>query len=80
VNLSEFPTKKAIGHSNINLWVDGNIYHPNPQTGLHPPFHDLKSLICFVGNNNSGLLGYCEGWAVALVEYKKNLSNLSQIV
>jgi hypothetical protein len=42
--------------------------------------HELKSLICFVGDGNSSLLGYCEGWAVALIEYKRNLSNLSQTV
>ena len=57
---TEFPAKRKAGDTNIDLWVDGSIYPPNPQMGAPPLFSNLKSFLCFVGDGAAGLLGYAE--------------------
>lgn len=56
----DFPAKRKAGDTNIDLWLDGSIYPPNPATNAPPPFRDLKSLLCFVGDGAIGLLGYAK--------------------
>jgi hypothetical protein len=47
---SEFAAKRRAGDTNLDLWLDGTIYPENPQTKEPPPFRDLKSLLCYVGD------------------------------
>lgn len=55
---SMFPEKRKAGDSNLDLWLDGRIYPVDPSTGKRPRFHDVKSILEFVGDGENGLLGY----------------------
>lgn len=55
----EFPALRDSGATNIDLWLDGNMYPADPVTGKPPPFQTLKSYLEFLCHGNSGLLGYC---------------------
>lgn len=55
---SEFPAKRKAGATNIDLWLDGSVYPTNPVTQLLPPFRDMKSMLCFIGDGVNSLLGY----------------------
>lgn len=55
---SEFPALRDSGATNIDLWVDGNLYPTDPVTRKPPEFRTVKSLVEFVCHGESGLLGY----------------------
>lgn len=55
---SQFPAERKAGDTNIDIWLDGSIYLENPRTRAPPPFCDLKTLLCFLGDGAEGLLGY----------------------
>lgn len=57
---SQFPAKRKAGGTNLDLWLDGSIYPQNPITGVVPAFRDIRSLLCYVGDGESGLLGYAK--------------------
>ena len=46
------------GATNIDLWLDGNLYPIDPVTGKPPQFHRVKSYLEFLCHGESGLLGY----------------------
>lgn len=47
------------GAKAIDLWIDGNLYPPDPISGAPPPFKSIASFFKFVGDGFNGLLGYC---------------------
>lgn len=47
------------GAKAIDLWVDGNLYPPDPISGAPPPFKNITTFVKFVGDGSNGLLGYC---------------------
>ena len=55
-----FPIKRKAGDTNIDLWLDGSIYPPDPSTEIPPTFRTLKSFLEFVCHGQAGLLGYVE--------------------
>jgi hypothetical protein len=55
---TKFAAKRAQGCVNIDLWLNGSIYHRDPQAGVAPPFRNLKSFLEFCCHGESGLHGY----------------------
>jgi hypothetical protein len=55
---SEFPSKRAAGESNLDLWLDGSLYPAETSTRKKPRFSDIKSLLEFVGDGHRGMLRY----------------------
>lgn len=55
---STFPEKRKAGDSNLDLWLDGRIYPVDPLNGKRPKFHDVKSLLEYVGDGENGMLGH----------------------
>lgn len=55
---SEFPTLREAGATNMDLWLDGNLYPLDPVTRKPPHFQTLKTYIEFLCHGESGLLGY----------------------
>lgn len=53
-----FPKKRKASDNNLDLWLDGRIYPVDPSSGKQPRFHDVKSVLEFVGDGENGLLGY----------------------
>lgn len=47
------------GLKHIDLWCDGSLYPIDPQTISHAPFSNPTSLLQFIGDGITGLLGYC---------------------
>ena len=56
---SETNARRQEGYKNVDLWVDPNLYPPDPATQYPPSFHNLPSFLQFVGDGDNGLLGYC---------------------
>lgn len=54
-----FDTLRMQGSKAIDLWTDGKLYPLDPQSGMHPPFQTITSLLRFIGDGMHGLLGYC---------------------
>ena len=55
---AEFPALRDSGATNIDLWLDDNLYPIDPVTGKPPQFHTVKSYLEFLCHGESGLLGY----------------------
>lgn len=55
---------RLAGKTNINLWIDGHLYPPDPAVNYPPTFRDLPSFIHHLGDGEKGLLGYCKRLAV----------------
>ena len=52
--------RRATGHTNVDLWVEGCLY-PNDSIVQYPPmFHNLSTFLQYVGRGEQGLLGYCK--------------------
>lgn len=58
VSRLEFPVLRASGATNMDLWLDGNLYPTDPLTRKPPQFGTLKSCLEFLCHGESGLLGY----------------------
>ncbi len=52
--------RRSCGETNVDLWLDGGLYPKDPLVGCHLMFRTLPSLIKYVGEGESGLLGYCK--------------------
>ena len=52
--------RRAAGHTNIDLWVDGRLYPKDPNVQFPPTFYNLNSFLQYVGRGEKGLLGYCK--------------------
>lgn len=52
--------RRAAGHTNVDLWVEGRLYPTDPALLLHPTFHNLSTFLQYVGRGEQGLLGYCK--------------------
>ena len=48
------------GKKNMDLWLDGSIYPPDPTSSQSPSFFGLTSFFKFVCEGENGLLGYCK--------------------
>lgn len=78
----EFCAHRSAGATNIDLWVDGEIYPRDPCTRVSPTFRTIKQCLEFICLGEDGLLGFCkrlanfgsglEGANVALEETVRN--------
>lgn len=50
---------RSLGLKHIDLWCDCSLYPIEPFKWSHPPFSNPTTLLKFVGDGHSGLLGYC---------------------
>jgi hypothetical protein len=75
---SIFVEIRNAGACNLDLWVDTSIYPLDPETRKKPRFKDTKSLLEFVGNGCSGLLGYCKNLENSVLEIQRLKSELQQ--
>lgn len=57
---SSFEAKRKSHCTNLDLWVDGSIYPIDPTTDKRPKFRCIRSLLEYVGDGESGMLGYIE--------------------
>lgn len=64
---SSFPVRRAAGHTNIDLWVDGRLYRVDPATERPPTFCSTKEYLEFLGDGEGGMLGYTKRLAAAHV-------------
>ena len=55
---AEFPALRDFGATNIDLWLDGNLYPTDLVMGKPPQFHIVKSYLEFLCHGEFGLLGY----------------------
>ena len=56
---AEKESARREGKKHIDIWSDGSIYPFDPTTMSTPNFNNASSLLRFVGDGASGLLGYC---------------------
>ena len=47
------------GNKAIDLWTDGSLYPMDPHSSAPPSFHNITSLLQFIGDGFNDLLGYC---------------------
>ena len=57
---SSFPTRRLRGDTNIDLWINGDIYPVDPMTGKPPPIKSLKEFVEFICHGEQGLRGYTQ--------------------
>jgi len=81
VSKSTFPEKRKVGHTNLDLWLDGTLYSADVRTLKRPKFTCLKELLEFVGDGPNGLLGYITNLeqhssAVVRSEYTEQICTL----
>jgi len=50
--------KREFGQIHLDLWVNGSVYPIDPTTNKHLNFFSIQQLLKFIGDGNSGLLGY----------------------
>ena len=59
-NLIQKHARRLEGCKNVDLWVDRNLYPPDPATQYPPSFNSLPSFLQFLGDGDNGLLRYCK--------------------
>lgn len=64
-NVQSNHQRRAVGHTNIDLWVDGSLYPNDLAARYHPTFNNLSSFLQYVGRGEQGLLGYCKRLSIA---------------
>ena len=64
---SSFPMRRAAGHTNIDLWVDGRLYPVDPATERPPAFRSTKEYLEFLGDGEGGMLDYTKRLGAAHV-------------
>jgi len=71
---SEFPLRREVGGSNIDLWTDGSIYPQDPLNVIPPPFRSVSELLEYVGDGKRGLYNYLENLCStdATIRFKVN--------
>ncbi|KAI5074365.1 hypothetical protein GOP47_0010326 [Adiantum capillus-veneris] len=50
---------RIVGAKVIDLWLEENLYSPDPTSGATPPLTNIIDLVRFIGNGFNNLLGYC---------------------
>lgn len=60
LSTQEKQRRRQQGHTNLDLWVQGDLYPNDPSSHYPPLFSDIPSFLQFVGEGENGLLGYCK--------------------
>lgn len=69
--------ERNAGKKNVDLWMDGCIYPPDPLTQRPPQFNGLTSFVKFVCEGNEGLYGYtCRLATQGLAGVHESLRNM----
>ena len=69
--------ERNAGEKNVDLWVDGCIYPPDPLTQRPPQFEGLTSFVKFACEGNEGLYGYtCRLVSQGLAGVHQTLTNM----
>lgn len=55
---SSYLERREAGRTNIDLWIDGQLYPTDPSTKRPPPFSTVKEYLEFVCKGENGMLGY----------------------
>ena len=58
-NVERISHLRMQGCKALDLWTDGGMYPTDPISHQPPPFHNITTLMRFVGDGFNGLLGYC---------------------
>ena len=60
LSTQEKQRRRQQGHTNLDLWVQGDLYPKDPSSHYPPSFSDISSFLQFVGEGENGLLRYCK--------------------
>ena len=72
--------RRAAGHTNVDLWVEGRLYPKDPAVQYPPTFFNLNTFLQYVGRGEQGVLGYCKRLSLNATDGLESIMRQYQIL